>query len=81
MVSGAHNKAADCLSWLVELPHDTQIPINMLSVSNTAGHAFNTRSQTHQCLSMDSTALQPDVTPQISTTPDPKPKSLTADRL
>ena len=25
-ISGAHNKAADCLSHLAELPNDTQIP-------------------------------------------------------
>ena len=80
-ISGACNKAADCLSQLVELPHDTQIPINMLSVSNTDGPTFNTRSQTCQHLSADSSALHPDVMPEISKTPDPTSKSLTADRL
>ena len=53
----------------------------MLSVSNTDGPAFNNRNQTCQCLSTDSSALQPDVTPEISKTPDPIAKSLTADRL
>ena len=80
-IFGACNKAADCLLWLVELPHDTQIPINMLSVSNTDGPPFNTRSKTGQCLSVDSSALQPDVMPEISKTPNPTPKYLTADRL
>ena len=43
--SGATNKAADCLSCLVELPQTTSVLINMLSVSNTYGPAFNTLSQ------------------------------------
>ena len=43
-ISAACNKGADCLSWLGELPHNTQIPMNILSVSNTDGSAFNTRS-------------------------------------
>ena len=46
-ISGTCIKVADCLSQLVELPCDTQILINILSVSNTDGPAFNTRSQTH----------------------------------
>ena len=29
------NKTANCLSWLVELPHTTSLLVNMLSVSNT----------------------------------------------
>ena len=80
-ISGACNKVAYCLSWLVELPHDTQIPINMLSVSNTDGPAFNTKSQTCQCLSMDTPTVQPDVVPEGSKAQNPTPKPLTADRL
>ena len=80
-ISGACNKVADCLSWLVELPHDMQIPISMLSVSNTDKPAFNIQSQTHQCLSMDTPTAQPDVMPEVSKAPNPTPKSLTADRL
>ena len=45
-ILGAKNKAADCLSHLVELPQTTSAPINMLSVSNTDGPTFNTRNQT-----------------------------------
>ena len=51
-ISGAHIKAADCLSCLVELPQDKPVPINMLYVTNTDGPAFNTRSQTCQFLSL-----------------------------
>ena len=81
-IAGTCNKVADCLPWLVELPHDTQIPINMLSVSNTDGPAFNTRSQTCQCLSMDIPTVQPDIMPEVSNALNPTPKSLTAaDRL
>ena len=65
----------------MELPQTTLAPINLLSVTNSDGPAFNTKSQTCQSLSMDSSASQPDVMPEISKTPDPAPKSLTADRL
>ena len=77
-VSGAKNKAADCL---VELPSTPSASINMLSVSNSDGPAFNTISQTLQHLAPDSSTAQPSVTPAIVSTPDPTPKSLTADRL
>ena len=80
-ISGACSKAAYCLSLLLDLPHDTQIPINMLSVSNTDGPAFHTSHHTCQCLSVDSSTLQPDVMPEVSKVPDPAQKSLTADRL
>ena len=49
--------------------------------TNLDGPAFNTRCQTHQCLSMDTSTSQPDTTPEVSKIPDPTPKSLTADRL
>ena len=51
-ISGAKNKAADCLSHLVEPPSTPSASINMLSVSNSDGPAFNTSSQTQQ-LSVD----------------------------
>ena len=47
-ICGACNKAADCLSHLVELPQTTPTPINLLSVTNSDGPALNTRSQTCQ---------------------------------
>ena len=53
----------------------------MVSVSNKDGPAFNIRSQTQQCLASDQSTAQQDVTPDIMPTPDPTPKSLTADRL
>ena len=53
----------------------------MLSVTNTDGPAFRTRSQTHQCLSPATSTSQPDITPEVSEATDPTPKSLTADRL
>ena len=65
----------------MELPQTTPAPINLLSVMNSDGPALNTRSQNHQCLSMDSSISQPDVMLEISKTPDPTPKSLTAERL
>ena len=75
-ISGAPNKAADCLSCLVELPEDKPVPISMLSVTNTYGPAFNTRSQTHQCLSPDISTSQQDITPEVSEATDPTPKPL-----
>ena len=80
-VSGAKNKVADCLSHLVELPHTMSAPINMLSVSNTDGPTFNTRSQTHQHLTPDTSTVQPSLTPEVLPAPHSTPKSLTADRL
>ena len=53
----------------------------MLSVSKTDGPAFNTRSQTHQHLAADPSTAQPSISPEIASTLDPTPKSLTADRL
>ena len=56
-------------------------PINLLSVTNSDGPAFNTRSQTHQHLSTDTSTSQPYITPEVSEVTGPTPKSLTADRL
>ena len=80
-ISGTCNKAADCLSCLVELPQDKPVSISMLSVTDTEEPAFNTRSQTHKCLPMDTSTSQPDITPDASEARDPTPKTLTADRL
>ena len=51
-VSGAQNKAADFLSRLVELPHDRQTTVHMLTTTNYDGSAFNNLMQTlsHQIL-------------------------------
>ena len=56
-------------------------PIILLSVMNPDGPAYNTRSQTHQCLSVDTLTSQPDVMPEVPEVPDPTPKSLTTERL
>ena len=80
-ISGAKNKAADCLSCLVELPSMPSASINMVSVSNKDGPTFNTRSQTQKHLASDQSTTQQHVTHDIMPTSDPPPKSLTADRL
>ena len=72
-VSGAHSKAADCLSCLLELPQDRPATINMLSATHSDGPAFNTRSRTAQYSSPEDTtpqtyAVAPDVTDTQSTT-------------
>ena len=55
----------------------------MLSATNSDGPAFNTRSRTHQHLSLDTplTCPQLDVTPDITEATDPIPKLLTVDQL
>ena len=80
-ISEPCNKAADCLSQLVELPQDKPVSINVLSVTDTDGPTFNMRSQTCEWLSTDTSTLQPDVTPDVSEAKDTTPKSLTVDRL
>ena len=80
-ISKAKYKATACLSCLAELPQTTTALINLLSIGNSDRPAFNTRSQTHQWLTMDTSTVQPDVMPEISKALDPTPKSLTADRL
>ena len=53
----------------------------MLSASNLDGPAFNSRSQTQQCLAPDTPKAKPSITPDIMSTPDPTLKYLTADRI
>ena len=80
-ISGTKNKAADCLSCLVELPPTMSALINMLSVSNTDETSLHAKSQTQQCLEPDISTAQPSITPDIMSMEDPTPKSLTEDRL
>ena len=80
-ISGLKNKAADCLSCLAELPPTISAQSNMLSVSNTDGPTFNTRSQTQQHPASDTTTAQLNITPAVSPAPNPTPRSLTADKL
>ena len=47
-ISGAKNKAADCLSRLVGQLPATPAMINMLTVTHRDGPAFNTGIQTRQ---------------------------------
>ena len=80
-ISGAKNKAADCLSRLVKQLPATPTVINMLTVTHTDGPAFNTRSQTKQDLTANNSTVPPDITPDVSPVTSPTPKTLTADRL
>ena len=75
-ISGAINKAADCLSRLVS---PTGTSINMLTASLNDGPASHTRSHTQSML--DPTSAPPAApTPHICQDDTPMPKSLTADR-
>ena len=80
-ISGAKNKAADCLSWLVELPVTTPSTVNMLTVTHRDGPASNTRSHTRKDSSDTTSTPHLDVSPKISPETTPTPKPLTADRL
>ena len=88
-ISGAWNKAADCLSRLVELPSDSKATIKMLTATNWDRPAFNTRSKTsHHCqtnMDTEPSSIQtiketvtPDVT-TVDTTQDITLKPLSAD--
>ena len=46
----------------------------MLSVTDTERPAFNTRRQTHQHLTIDTSTSQPDITPDVSEARDPNQK-------
>ena len=76
-ISGARNKAADCLSRLVT---PTSTSINMLTASFSDGPAFHTRSHTQSTLDSTS-ALHTDTAPHISQDPTTTPKPITADHL
>ena len=74
-ISGAKNKAEDCLSRLVS---PTNKPINMLTASINDVPAFHTRSHTQSTSDPTST---PPVMPQLHISQDDNttPKSVTAD--
>ena len=73
-ISGAKNKAADCLSRLVK-PITTSV--NMLTAFTTDGPAFHVRSH----IQNTSSTPHQDTAPQISQEPTTVPKPLTADHL
>ena len=81
MVLGPKNKAADCLSWLVEQLPRIPVTVNMLTATHTDGLAFNTRSQTKQTSTATTLTPHPGISPDISPDNNPMPKSLMADRL
>ena len=76
-ISGAKNKAVDCLSRLVT---PTTTSINMLTASFNDKPAFNTRSH-NQSTSNPTSALPTDAVPHLSQDATPTQKSLTADHL
>ena len=77
-ISGAKNKAADCLSWLVT---PTSTSVNMLTASHADGPTFNTRSHTQNTSPNTTSTPHPDISPRISQETIPTPKPPTADRL
>ena len=82
-ISGAQNKAANCLSQLVELPQDRPATVQMLSATKLDGPAFNTRSRTAQCTTTEDPTTQPQsdsITSDVTGTPTNTPKPLTTNR-
>ena len=79
-ISGAKNKAADCLSQLVK-PTSTPTCVKMLTASHTDGPTFNTRSCTQNMSPSTTSTPHPDIPPRISKEITMTPKPLTADRL
>ena len=77
-ISGAKNKAANCLSRLVK---PLTKSVNMLTASSTDGPAFHTRSHTQNTSSSTTLTPHPDTTPHISQEPTTAPNPLTADCL
>ena len=86
-ILGACNKAADCLSRLVELPYDRSATVKMVSATNQDGSTFHNLSRTAQCnitedltLQTETNRLTPDFT-TVTDTPSATPKLLTEDRF
>ena len=75
-ISGAKNKAANCLSWLVELPMTTPATVNMLTIKHANGPASNTRSHTKKDSPDTTSTPHPDVSPSISPDAIQTPKPL-----
>ena len=81
-VSGAYNKAPDCLSHLVELPQNHPTAINMLSATHPDRPLFNPRSRTaQQNSSNDSTPNTNTTVLVVPETGNTTLKSLSADKL
>ena len=80
-ISGANNKAANCLSWLVEQLPTPPATVNMLTVMHTDRPASNTRSHTKKDSAGTTFTPHPDVTPDVSPDTNQTLKSLMADRL
>ena len=81
LILGAKNKAAGCLSRLVEQLPTTPAPINRLTVIQLDGPTFHTRSQTRQDSVSNNSDTQTNTTPNVAPETTPMPKTLTTDRL
>ena len=79
--SGAKNKAADCLSQLVEQLMTIPATVNMLTVTHTDGPASNIRSHTKKDSPGTTFTPHPNVLPSISPDATPAHKPLTVVRL
>ena len=76
-ISGAKNKAADCLYWLVK-PTSTSTSINMLTASPTDGLLLILEVIHNTSLLVPPQPHHPDISPRISQESTTTPKPLTA---
>ena len=67
--------------WLAELPASTTTTVNMLTITNTDGPAFNTRSHIQKNSPDTTSTPHPDVSPKMSPEATSTLKPLTPDRL
>ena len=86
-ILGGLNKAAECISRLVEPPHDRQATVQMISATNHDVPTFHTIHRTTQhniaedlTPQLETNTFTPDIT-KITDTPDAMAKLLTEDRL
>ena len=79
-ISGAKNKATDCLSQLVK-PTLKSTSVNMLTASPTDGLTFNTRSHTQHTSPSATSTPYADISPKILQESTSTPKPLMVERL
>ena len=78
-ISGAMNKVASCLLWLVEQPTTIPATVNMLTFTHTDGPASNTRSHIKKDSPGTTFTPHPNVSPSISSDATQTPILLTVD--
>ena len=79
-ISGAQNKVADYLSWLVK-PNSTPTCVNILTASHSHGPVLMPKVVHKMASPSAMPTPHPDISPRMSQEATPTPKPLTVDRL